>query len=149
MEEKPLKPWMWFVLRFAGTFNLLAGLSMCVFYSEGFRMLGIKKPPLMLPMQLVGTMVMLFGIGYHLVAGNPVENRNVLTLGFLSKFLGSTLGIGYVALGKLPLVFLPVLFFADIIYLPFFGAIMWRLYRLAHAKRVGSDAGIALKHRAA
>ena len=137
----PLKPWMWFVLRFAGTFNLLAGLSMIVFYSEGFRMLGIKKPPLMLPMQLVGTMVILFGIGYHIVASNPVENRNVLMLGFWSKALGSALGVGYVAMNKLPLTFLPVLFFADIIYLPFFWLIMRRLYGIAREERRSRSAG--------
>lgn len=132
---QPLKPWMWFILRFAGTFNVLAGFSMIVFYSEGFKMLGIKKPPLMLPLQLVGSMVILFGIGYHLVASNPIENRNVLTLGFLSKAIGSALGVGYVAMHKLPVMFLPVLFFADIIYLPFFWLIMRRLYGIARQQR--------------
>ena len=134
MTEKPLKPWMWFLLRFAGTFNLLAGFSMIVFYHEGFKMLGVPKPDLVMPLQLVGILVALFGVGYHLVAGNPVENRNVLTLGFLSKFLGSVLGIFYVAKGKLPVQFLGMLFFADIIYLPFFWVIMRRLYRWAGKK---------------
>jgi len=134
VTEKPLQPWMWYLLRFAGTFNLLAGFSMIVFYHEGFKMLGIPKPDLMMPLQLVGILVILFGVGYHIVAGNPVENRNVLTLGFLSKFLGSLLGIYYVAKGKLPVQFLGMLFFADIIYLPFFWLIMRRLYRLAGRK---------------
>jgi small multidrug resistance pump len=129
----PLKPWMWFLLRFAGTFNLLAGFSMIVLYSEGFHLLGLKKPSLMLPLQLVGVMVGLFGIGYHMVASNPLQNRNVLVLGFWSKALGSALGVGYVALGKLPLVFLPVLLFADIAYLPPFYAIMRHLKRFAPA----------------
>lgn len=134
MTEKLLQPWMWYLLRFAGTFNLLAGFSMIVFYHEGFKMLGVPKPDLVMPLQLVGILVALFGVGYHLVAGNPVENRNVLTLGFLSKFLGSVLGIYYVAKGKLSVQFLGMLFFADIIYLPFFWIIMRRLYRLAGQK---------------
>lgn len=143
MTEQPLKPWMWFLLRFAGTFNLLAGFSMCVLYSEGFHMLGLKKPPLMLPLQLVGVLVGLFGVGYHIVASNPVENRNVLMLGFWSKLLGSVLGIGYVALGKLPPVFLALLFFADIIYLPPFWLIMRRLYRIARQDRNSGDSSIS------
>lgn len=138
MTEQPLKPWMWWVLRIAGTFNLLAGFSMCVFYSEGFHMLGLKKPPLMLPLQLVGVLVALFGVGYHLVASNPVENRNVLMLGFLSKFLGSVLGIGYVVLGKITPVFLLLLLFADIAYLPPFWVILRRLYRLARERSVST-----------
>jgi hypothetical protein len=66
-----------------------------------------------------------------MVDGNPVENRNVLTLGFLSKLLGSTLGIVYVANGKLPPRFLAMLFFADIIYLLPFWIIMRRIYSIA------------------
>ena len=54
----------------------------------------------MLLVQLVGILVGLFGVGYLLVARNPVENRNVLLLGFWSKALGSLLGIGYVAAGQ-------------------------------------------------
>ena len=71
------------------------------------------------------------GIGYWIVASNPVENRNVLLLGFLSKLFGSLLGSGYVALGKLPPEFLIVLFFADVMYLPPFVVILRRLYAIA------------------
>lgn len=134
MTEPPLKPWMWFLLRFAGTYNLLAGFGMLVFYHEGFKMLGLKKPELLLPLQLVGVMVALFGVGYHIVASNPVENRNVLTLGFLSKAMGSGLGTAYVLLGKLPPIFLVILFFADMAYLPPFWVIMRRLYRIANQR---------------
>ena len=144
----PLTPWMKYLLWFVGGYNILAGVGMMVFYHEGFVLLDLPKPELMLPVQLVGILVGLFGVGYWLVARNPIENRNVLLLGFLSKFLGSLLGIGYLALGKMPLLFLPVLFFADIIYLPPFLLIMRRLYRWprdqvdqnAGAHRVGSRA---------
>src|SRR5262245_53701283 len=99
---EPLKPWMRWLLRFVGCYNILAGSGMLVFYHEGFKLLGVAKPNLMLPLQLVGVLVGLFGVGYLLVARNPVENRNLLMLGFWSKALGSALGVGYVALGKLP-----------------------------------------------
>ena len=89
----------------------------------------------MLFVQLVGILVGLFGVGYLLVARKPLENRNVLLLGFLSKALGSVLGVGYVVLGKLPLGFFVLLFFSDIVYLPPFSFILWRLYRAAPAAR--------------
>ncbi|MGD9723865.1 MAG: hypothetical protein AB7O59_20885 [Pirellulales bacterium] len=130
---EPLKPWMRWLLRFVGCYNVLAGFSMLVFYHEGFKLLGVAKPNLMLPLQLVGVLVGLFGVGYLLVARNPVENRNLLMLGFWSKALGSALGVGYVVLGKLPPVFLLVLFFADIMYLPPFWIIMRRLYAIARS----------------
>jgi hypothetical protein len=129
--NEPLKPWMRWLLRFVGCYNLLAGFAMIVFYHEGFKMLGIDKPNLMLPLQLVGMLVALFGVGYLLVANNPLQNRNLLLLGFCSKALGSALGVGYVALGKLPVEFLILLFFADIMYLPPFVVILRRLYRIA------------------
>lgn len=131
----PLRPWMTYLLWFVGAYNILAGIGMIVFYHEGFRFLDVPKPELMLPLQIVGVLVALFGVGYWLVAWNPLENRNILTLGFFSKFLGSVLGVSYVVAGKLPLLFLPVLFFADIMYLPPFLLIMRQLYREAATAR--------------
>ena len=139
---EPLKPWMRWLLGFVGCYNLLAGLTMMVFYHESFRFLGVPKPHLMLPVQLVGILVGLFGVGYWMVVRNPVENRNLLVLGFWSKALGSSLGVGYVLLGKLPPVFLVILFFADIIYLPPFLVIMRRLAALGD-RGAAASAGIA------
>lgn len=129
--REPLLPWMRQLLRFVAVYNVLAGIGMLFFYHEGYKLLGLTKPNLNLPIQLVGVLVGLFGVGYWLVAANPIENRNVLMLGFWSKALGSVLGLYYLAIGKMPLVFLPILFFADIIYLPPFVVILRRLYRLA------------------
>ncbi|MBX7165038.1 MAG: hypothetical protein K1X74_01695 [Pirellulales bacterium] len=129
---RPLRPWMTFVLRFAACFNLLAGLSMLLFYHEQLKMIGVHKTPAMvLPIQLVGALVMLFGVGYWLVAEHPAENRHHLLLGFLSKLSGSLLAIYHVALGNLPPAFLGAVFFADIIYLPLFWVILRRLYPAA------------------
>ncbi len=134
MKPKPLSLWMTVLLRFAGVFNLLAGTGMIVFYHEGFKMLGVQKPDLALPVQVMGILVGLFGVGYLLVAANPVENRNILMLGFLSKAISSVAALWYVsplAAHPLPLWFAVVVFFSDIIYLPPFYVILRRLYRLA------------------
>src|SRR5262249_1084104 len=128
---EPLRPWMRYLLYFAGGYNLLVGVNLTVFYHEMFKTLGLPKPDLIMYVQLVGILVALFGGGYLLVASNPIENRNLVLLGFLSKLFGSILGTGYVVLEKMPLVFMPILFFSDIIYLPFFAIILRRIYRLA------------------
>ncbi len=120
-----VKVWMIRVLQVAGWYNILAGLAMMTLYHEGFKMLGIAKPELNLPIQLVGLLVGIFGIGYLMVAGKPVQNRNILLLGFLSKLLGPALAFGYIANGMLTTNMVPVLILADLIYLlPF-----WLIYR--------------------
>ena len=133
-EPPPLLLWMKLLLRFAGTFNLLAGLGMICLYHEGYRMLGAaSQPASALAAQVMGCLVGLFGIGYHWVAGRPVENRNLLVLGWWSKALGSLAALPYILTGKLPWWFGAVVFFADVIYLPPFYLILRRLGRIGRA----------------
>ncbi len=125
VAPSPLSEGMRFVLKFAGVYNIIAGICMVAFYHEGFRALGIPKPEFVMPIQLVGVLVAIFGVGYLLVARSPVENRNLLLLGFFSKLLGPLLAIAHIVAGNLPIMMLAVLFFADGIYLiPF-----WIIYR--------------------
>lgn len=123
----PLAEWMTRLLWFVGGYNLLAGLGMLCLYHEGYKLLGVAKPGLNLPIQLTGVLVGLFGVGYWMVAARPMENRNLLLLGFWSKLLGSLLGVYYVCVGKLPLWFLAVLVVSDIGYLPPFYLMLRRL----------------------
>jgi CDP-diglyceride synthetase len=134
-REKPLLSWMKFVLRFVAVYNILAGLHMLILRHETYKMIGMERPKIDFPIQLVGILVGLFGVGYHMVAKNPIENRNVLLLGFWSKFLGSCLGTYYVIRKILPLKFVLVYFFADIIYLIPFYLILRRLNRIAAERR--------------
>jgi CDP-diglyceride synthetase len=124
-----------FVLRFVAFFNVGAGLFMLIGYHETYKIIGMNKPDVSFPIQLVGILVGLFGVGYYLVARNPIENRNVLMLGFWSKFFGSCLATWYVVRGQLPLQFVGVYFFADVIYLPPFYLILRRLYALARERQ--------------
>lgn len=128
---KPLLPWMKGLLRFAAGFNICAGLHMLVLYHETYKVIGMPKPEIQFPIQLVGLLVALFGVAYYLVARHPLRNRQMLALGWWSKFLGSCLGMGYIFLGKLPPRFFLVFFFADIIYLWPFYLIIRRLNAVA------------------
>lgn len=133
-----LLPWMKGLLRFAAGFNICAGLHMLILYHETYKVIGMPKPEIQFPIQLVGLLVALFGVAYYLVARHPLRNRQMLALGWWSKFLGSCLGLGYILLGKLPPRFFLVFFFADIIYLWPFYLIIRRLDQLA-ASRPESD----------
>ena len=134
LSRKPLEKWMKFLLRFVAAFNVGAGLFMLIGYHETYKIIGMEKPSISFPIQLVGILVGLFGVGYYLVVKNPIENRAVLMLGFWSKFLGSCLGTYYVVRGQLPLRFVAIYFFADVIYLPPFYLILQRLYALARER---------------
>lgn len=118
---------MTLVLRIAGYWNLLAGMGMILFYHEGFKALGATKPSPALSIQVLGILVGLFGWGYHLVAADPVRNRNLLMLGFWSKAAATIFSVAYVALGRLPWWFTLVVFLADTIYLPPFFVILRRI----------------------
>ena len=82
--RRPLLRWMNFVLRFVAFFNVGAGLFMLIGYHETYKIIGMNKPDISFPIQLVGILVGLFGVGYYLVAKNPTENRSLLLLGFPS-----------------------------------------------------------------
>lgn len=125
---------MRFVLRLAGTFNLLAGAAMILFYHEGYKLLGVPKPTLILPVQVMGILVALFGVGYHCVAARPVQNRDLLLLGLLSKAISAVAALIYVAGGSLPWHFALTVLLADVIYVPPFWIIWRRLVRLGRSE---------------
>lgn len=129
--ERPLNSWMKFVLRFVAGYNVSAGVFMLVASRAAYKLIGMPNPGIHFPIQLVGILVALFGVGYYLVARRPLENRNILLLGFFSKLLGSCLATGYVVAGILPWRFVGVYLVSDVVYLPPFFVILRRLNRLA------------------
>ena len=44
--------------------GLLAGAAMICFYHEGYKLLDVPKPELVLPVQIMGILVAIFGLGY-------------------------------------------------------------------------------------
>jgi small multidrug resistance pump len=138
---QPLRPWMRYVLWFAGAYNVLLGLNMVARPEGGFEPLGLSPPDLLLFVQLVGLMVGVFGIGYLMVARWPLENRGVLLLGIIGKALVAVLGLAYVALGKVPPIYLLVVLFSDVIYLAPFAVILRHLQRVAAERAASSTAG--------
>jgi len=123
--------WWKTVLTVAAVYNVIAGFAMMIFYHEGFAGLGLEKTSFNLPIQLVGMCVALFGVGYWITSRSPVENRNVLLLGMLSKAIGPLLAVRYILRGDLPVWILIVFFFADLVYIVPFWLIYSRCRSLA------------------
>ena len=127
----PLLPWMRWVLRIACGYNLSIGVTMLVFYHEANKIVGMPRPEPIFFYQLAGLLIGLFGVGYLLVLCRPVENRDLVWLGFWSKLLGPVLSVYHVARGDLPPFFLPLVVVSDLVYLPPFYLIGKRLGRIA------------------
>jgi len=136
-----LEPWMKLLLRVVACFNISAGLFMIFLSRYAYRLIGMNKPDINFPLQLVGILVALFGWGYYLVARDPIRNRNLLLIGFWSKALGSVLGTYYILYdGRLPLRFFFVYLLADIVYLPPFWAILRRIDRVEGERKADGRA---------
>ena len=103
VSSAPLKPWMRVVLRAGAICNVWAGLTMIVFYDAAYRSLGFESPQIPLHFQLVGTFVLLLGIGYWRTASHPMENRNLLLFGTTFKAIGIVFALWYVVNGYLRL----------------------------------------------
>jgi len=63
LSKKPLEKWMKLLLRFVAAFNVGAGLFMLIGYHETYKIIGMEKPGISFPIQLVGILVGLFGVG--------------------------------------------------------------------------------------
>ena len=122
-----LDSWMTKLLWSAAVFNVLAGFGMVIFYHEGYRALGMPKPELALPTQLVGMLVLLFGWGYSLVARDPLLNTNVLRIGWWTKALGSLLAFYHFFQGNVPWILPLGVLFADVAWLFPFWIIQQRI----------------------
>jgi hypothetical protein len=146
-QQAEFPSWAYWTLRIAAVWNLLAGISMILFYHEGFSALGLEKTSFNLPIQLTGMAVGIFGIGYFLVSLNPIENRNLLLMGLLSKVIGPLLGLRYIVRGDLPMSALVLFFFADAVYWIPFWLIYWRAKKLSDFKAGLATPG-TVKHKA-
>ena len=132
----PLRPRMFWLLIVAGLYNIALGINTVARPASGFEAFGLPQPELMLFVELVGLMVVVFGVGYLMVAFRPLANRGVLALGIFGKSLVALCGLIYVARGVLPPSYLAVVIFSDLIWLVPFALILARLQRLAALARL-------------
>lgn len=109
---------MRWVLWIAGTYNIASGLGMLVGYHEVYRLLAVPKPASVLPLQMLGVMIALFGVGFFFAASDPLSHRLMILLGLWAKLAGFVLGAAAVVQGDLPGWFVVAVFFADLIYVP-------------------------------
>lgn len=73
------------VFAIAALFNLTVGLPLLLAPAAFYASLGQPPPPDILSSQTAGLLIAVFGIGYAMVARDPVANRPILWLGVIGK----------------------------------------------------------------
>ena len=73
------------VLALAASFNFLVGLPMLLAPAAMLAGLGQPVPSDLLMTRLASALIAVFGVGYAMIARDPVANRPILWLGVLGK----------------------------------------------------------------
>jgi hypothetical protein len=79
----------------AGLYDLILGLGFALFYQTIYGWFAIDLPSHPAYVQLPALLSMVFGIGFLLVAADPVANRSIIFLGVLMKVVYSALILGH------------------------------------------------------
>ncbi|MCP4656878.1 MAG: hypothetical protein GY856_15820 [bacterium] len=96
-----MKIWRSFFL-VAGAFNVLGGLGGFFTFEAQFRLQELEPPTYPFAFQLLFIAVVILGVGYLMVAYDPVRNRNLVWIGLLTKIAGFAMTCWAIADGQLP-----------------------------------------------
>lgn len=131
MPQSP--PWMTWVLRVAGVYNLAWGAWLIVDPLGSYRLGGLATPDAPLvntPIwQCLGMVIGVYGIGYLIASTNPLRHWPIIAVGLLGKIFGP---IGYLdgaMKGNLPWSGFTTILFNDATWWVPFGLILARVYR--------------------
>ena len=119
-------PWMRRVLLLAGAYNLLWGAAVVLLpvgWTIGWTGVEVGTPAIW---RCVGMIVGAYGVGYLCAARRPLRHWPITLVGLLGKTFGP---IGFVvgaARGELPWAMGLTILFNDLIWWPFFAAILYR-----------------------
>ncbi|MEM9827831.1 MAG: hypothetical protein AAF958_14665 [Planctomycetota bacterium] len=124
------QPWMKPVLLCAAVYNLIFGAWVIFRPGDLFLWTGIDPPRYAGLWQCVGMIVGVYGIGYAIAAYNPIRHWPIVLVGFLGKTFGP-IGMVFNVLqpessaGRFPASWLWLNVTNDLIWWPFFAAILW------------------------
>ena len=125
-ESRLTARWMFYLLAFAGVYNILWGSAVVLFPNVFFEVLDMEPPSYTMIWQCVGMIVGVYGVGYYAAAYRPLVHWPIVLVGFLGKIFGPIGFVYYLAIGELPLRFGAILIFNDLIWWVPFGIMLWR-----------------------
>ena len=121
-----MKYWRYFFAA-AALFNVFGGVMGWLNFEKQLTDLGYPAPNYPFFAQLLFLAVIVFGIGYGMVAADPLRNRNIVWLGLLSKIGGVVMTYWAVNQGQVPAdPFAIQPLFADIPWAIAFAVFLWK-----------------------
>lgn len=96
-----MKRWRTF-FAVAAAYNLLGGTAGFLTWRQQFEQLGVPAPNYPFFVQLVFLCVVCLGVGYALVAVDPLAHRGVVVVGLLTKLAGIAMSYWAIASGQMP-----------------------------------------------
>lgn len=119
--------WAGFILALAAIYNLAWGAAVVLAPGATLRAAGIGAASPVELWQCIGMLVGVYGVAYWIAAADPRRQRAIVLVGFLGKLLGPLGTLAALRRGTLPASFLLVNLTNDLVWLPLFGWILWRL----------------------
>ena len=125
MQNSAKLKWAKFIMLLAAVYNLCWGAAISLFP----QIMLFGNPPtdfLLIILKCVGMLVGVYGIAYYFASRDPEKYWPLIFVGFIGKFLGPLGTAYYVYTGALPISFLWVNVFNDLVWLfPF----AWIIYQ--------------------
>jgi hypothetical protein len=103
----------------AAIYDIVLGIGYIVLQERIFTWFQITPPNHPGYVMWGAAVVLIFGIGFALVARNPVRNRDLIVLGILFKLAYSGTVLGYQFLGTIPWMWVPWAY-ADLVFAALF-----------------------------
>ena len=102
--QPELQRWRWlFVV--AAVYDIALGVAFLVLWQPVFDWLGMTPPPLVAYITLPAIFVFVQGVGYAIVAGDPLDNLGIVKVGILYKALYAALAGFYFFTDQIPAMF--------------------------------------------
>jgi hypothetical protein len=128
-EKCGIMRWMRIVLVTGGLYHLLFSLWAILCPSHALGWFDCTAPGQPLLWQMFGVISAILGLGLMIAAKNPIQHWPIVLLGFIESIVAIVIIGSAVFNGELPATALILLGVNDIIWLPFFGLILWAALR--------------------
>ena len=133
-----MKNWKYYLLWFAGVYNLLWGASVIIAPKLFFNLSGMVLPNYLMIWQCVRMIVGVHRIIYIIAAYQPNVHWPIVLVGFLGKIFGPIGFLWYLAQGAFPPEFALTILFNDLVWWIPFGIILWDAWKSGEVERTFS-----------
>jgi len=120
--------WFKAVLRVAGVYHIIWGISVIFFPHFWFNIADLSQPNYIQLWQFIGLHEMIFGIGYFMASYNPLRHWRIIFIGTFTKICVTIGFLYYYLLGQEPAIVFNMVLSNHIFWIIPFGIILYNAY---------------------